>query len=90
MCYLFIVCISVWNLWPRDSPGPNSPSIVREHYGKLHPDQARAHYWDYLARHYDSTYAMVKQKGRRLFCTIPLLGAEVATLIFWLFQLALD
>ena len=90
LCYLVILGFSVWGLWPRSFSGPSSPSILREHYWKLQPDETKDRYWKYVETHYDGAYPIVIRKGRLLSYAIPLLGLEVVALIAWLFLVTLD
>ena len=89
LSYLLILCVSVWVLWGRKFSGPSDPSILREHYWKLQPDDAKAHYWSYAETHYKDTYPSVRLKGRLLSYAVPLLGVQVVALIVWLFLLTI-
>ena len=84
VAYTLILVASLWGLWPRQFPGPSSPKMLREHYWKLEPDKARAHYWVHKEKQYNDIYPKVRFKGRLLSYAVPLLGVEVVFLILWL------
>ena len=90
VAYALILVFSLWGLWPRQFPGPSSPKMLREHYWKLKPDKAKAHYWGHKEKQYNLIYPKVRLKGRLLSCAVPLLGVEVVSLISWLLVITIS
>ena len=80
-----VVLVSSWVvLFPREFKGPDDPSVLRESYWGMDPDEARVSYWQYVEGAYNDTYKKVRRKGRLLMCAVVGLGLEVLSLTAWL------
>lgn len=84
ICFATILIKSLWSFRLYWFYVADNPRVLREDYWIREPEEARQKYWEYVEEDFDNNYKAVKSKGQTLQWTIPLLGAEVISLIIWL------
>lgn len=83
--FIAILARSLWVIRPQWLFVSDSPLILREDYWELEPEETKEKYWKYVEKDFDANYKIVKNKGRALSCTVPLLAIETISLVVWLF-----
>lgn len=84
IAYLVVLVSSWLLLLPKEFSGPDDPSILRESYWGMDPEEAQLDYWKHVEEAYRDTYRKVRIKGRLLKYAVVGLGVEVLFLAAWL------
>ena len=88
LAYLVVLATSWKVIKPTEFSGPDDPSVLRESYWSMDPEEAQSQYWGHVEKAYRKAYRKVRLKGCLLEYAVKGLALEVLFLAGWLVVLA--